>query len=222
MRNVLIIGVGTVDALGRALSDDGFQVTVRAPGEIDHDELRGFNVVISQLVEDHATRELVAGAGSAERPPVIALLDAAGLAEFELQSGADDFFVEGSDPRELIARVRQVLWNRHQVDAENVISYGHLVIDLSNYTVHVSGQPVDFTYKEFELLRFLATNPDRVFGRDELLNKVWGYDFYGGARTVDVHVRRLRAKIETKHDTFIETVRNVGYRFRAKPWRTEP
>ena len=108
------------------------------------------------------------------------------------------------------------------MDADNLVSCGNLVIDLSNYTVHLSSEPIDLTYKEFELLRFLATNPDRVFGREQLLNKVWGYDFYGGARTVDVHVRRLRAKIESKHDTFIETVRNVGYRFRAKARRAGP
>jgi len=216
MQNILIIGTGTVDALGRALADDGFQITVKSPAEFDLDDLHSFNVVISQLAEDNATQELVAGARSAERPPIIALLDASGLESFDLQNTTDDFFVEGGDPRELIARVRQILWNRHQVDADNLISCGHLVIDLSNYTVHLGAEPIDLTYKEFELLRFLATNPDRVFGRDQLLNKVWGYDFYGGARTVDVHVRRLRAKIESKHDTFIETVRNVGYRFRAK------
>ena len=88
-------------------------------------------------------------------------------------------------------------------------------MDLVNYTVHVAGRHVELTYKEYELLRFLATNRDRVFTRETLLNKVWGYDFYGGARTVDVHIRRLRSKIEDRHNVFIETVRNVGYRFRV-------
>ena len=77
----------------------------------------------------------------------------------------------------------------------------------------VGGRPMELTYKEYELLRFLATNRDKVFTREALLNRVWGYDFYGGARTVDVHIRRLRSKIEDGHHTFIETVRNVGYRF---------
>jgi len=95
------------------------------------------------------------------------------------------------------------------------VKYGDLVMDLANYTVHISGRPVELTYKEYELLRFLATNRGRVFTRETLLSKVWGYDFYGGARTVDVHVRRLRAKIEDRHTPFIETVRNVGYRFRT-------
>ena len=74
---------------------------------------------------------------------------------------------------------------------------------------------MELTFKEYELLRFLTNNRDRVFNRETLLSKVWGYDFYGGARTVDVHIRRLRSKIEDRHRTFIETVRNVGYRFRA-------
>jgi two-component system alkaline phosphatase synthesis response regulator PhoP len=88
-------------------------------------------------------------------------------------------------------------------------------MDLANYTVHVSGRPVELTYKEYELLRYLAQNQGRVVTRETLLSRVWGYDFYGGARTVDVHIRRLRSKIEDRHNTFVETVRNVGYRFRA-------
>jgi two-component system alkaline phosphatase synthesis response regulator PhoP len=96
-----------------------------------------------------------------------------------------------------------------------VLRCGDLTIDLANYMVFVAGRQVNLTYKEYELLRFLAANADTVFTRETLLNKVWGYDFYGGARTVDVHVRRLRSKIEDRHHSFIETVRNVGYRFRT-------
>ena len=92
---------------------------------------------------------------------------------------------------------------------------GALVIDLASYKVFLDGSPVELTYKEYELLRFLASHPDRVFRREALLDKVWGYDFYGGARTVDVHIRRLRSKLEHGGHTFIETVRSVGYRFRA-------
>ena len=90
---------------------------------------------------------------------------------------------------------------------------GALTIDLSNYRVTVDDDPLVLTFKEYELLRFLAANKDKVFTREALLNRVWGYDFYGGARTVDVHIRRLRSKIEDRTHTFIETVRNVGYRF---------
>ena len=103
------------------------------------------------------------------------------------------------------------------MDARNVLRCGDLEMDLANYTVQVGDRPVELTYKEYELLRVLATNPGRVLNRETLLNKVWGYDFYGGARTVDVHIRRLRFKIEDRHHSFIETVRNVGYRFHAAP-----
>jgi DNA-binding response OmpR family regulator len=220
MRNVLIIGSRTASALAEALADDGFQVTVRAPGEADLRDTEGVNVavlVMSDLGEDGMARRLLEGAPSGESPPVIAVIARPDIEKFDPTTEVDDFFVEGSEVSELTARVRQVLWKRHQVDARNVLKCGNLVMDLANYTVHIGGHPIDLTYKEYELLRFLATNPDRVFGREQLLNKVWGYDFYGGARTVDVHIRRLRAKIEDKHTTFIETVRNVGYRFRARP-----
>ena len=113
----------------------------------------------------------------------------------------------------MVARVKRAIWLRSGVEGDNVLRAGDLHIDLANYKVFVGGRPVDLTYKEYELLRFLATNRDKVFTREALLNRVWGYDFYGGARTVDVHIRRLRSKIEDRAHTFIETVRNVGYRF---------
>jgi two-component system alkaline phosphatase synthesis response regulator PhoP len=112
-----------------------------------------------------------------------------------------------------VARVRRAIWRKSGVESDNTLRLGELLVDLSNYKVFVSGRAVDLTYKEYELLRFLATNRDKVFTREALLNRVWGYDFYGGARTVDVHIRRLRSKIEDGHHAFIETVRNVGYRF---------
>ncbi len=121
MRNILIIGAGAVDALGRALADDGFQVTVRQPGQPDHEDLAGFNVLIVQLAEDAATKRLIDGGRSKESPPIIALLDAASLDQLDLTASITDFFVFGSDPRELTTRVRQILWNRHQVDAQNLI-----------------------------------------------------------------------------------------------------
>lgn len=220
MRNVLIIGARNANELAQALTNDGFQVMVRTPGEADPSEIDDINVAVllmSDAGEDAAAKRLLEGAQSGESPPVIAVIARPDVDKFDPTADVDDFFVESNDPAELVARVRQVLWKRHQVDARNVLKVGNLVMDLANYTVHVGGAPVDLTYKEYELLRFLAMNPDRVFDREQLLNKVWGYDFYGGARTVDVHIRRLRAKIEDKHNTFIETVRNVGYRFRVRP-----
>lgn len=217
MRNVLIVGQETASHLADALKGAGFDVTLRLPGE-PSGELHETSVALLVMVdvgEDATAKTLLAGASSGESPPIMALISAGDVERFDPTASVDDFFVIGRDPQELVARVRQILWKRHQVDASNILKCGNLTMDLANYTVHVGGRPTDLTYKEYELLRFLATNPDRVFGRDQLLNKVWGYDFYGGARTVDVHIRRLRAKIEDKHTTFIETVRNVGYRFRA-------
>jgi two-component system alkaline phosphatase synthesis response regulator PhoP len=115
-----------------------------------------------------------------------------------------------------MARIRRALWRRQGTTSANVIRCGDLLLDLGSYRVFVAGRPVELTYKEYELLRFLATHRDQVCTRETLLNRVWGYDFYGGPRTVDVHIRRLRSKIEDRDHTFIETVRSVGYRFRAE------
>jgi DNA-binding response OmpR family regulator len=124
----------------------------------------------------------------------------------------DDVIVPPIDEDELRARIGRVLWSHAGTDDGTVLRRGSLVIDRERYTVTVDGAIVDLTYKEYELLSFLASNPGKPFTREALLNQVWGYDYYGGSRTVDVHVRRIRAKIE-RHDQFIETVRNVGYRF---------
>ncbi len=125
---------------------------------------------------------------------------------------ADDFLVLPAPPGELRRRVERALHRRRGIDDERFVRRGALTIDLANYRVTVADEPVALTYKEYELLRYLAMNAGRVSSREQLLNRVWGYDYFGGARTVDVHIRRIRAKIETRGHTFIETVRNVGYR----------
>jgi DNA-binding response OmpR family regulator len=145
----------------------------------------------------------------------VALLRGDQLAAFDFTTGFDDFIVHPAASDEITARLRRAVWTKSGVESDNTLRAGELHIDLSNYKVYVAGRTVELTYKEYELLRFLATNRDKVFTRETLLNRVWGYDFYGGARTVDVHIRRLRSKIEDRTHTFIETVRNVGYRFRS-------
>lgn len=225
MRNVLLIGLEDLTPLARALQDEGFRVTLRVPGETGGSEGEAFESLrssyevavldLTALGEDPVSKRFLESARRSEGPPVIVLLQAAQVAESDPWREADDFMLKESPPHELVGRVRQALWKRHRVDTRNVLKCGELVIDLAGYTVSVGGRPVEMTFKEYELLRFLAASPDRVFTRETLLNKVWGYDFYGGARTVDVHIRRLRSKIEDRHNTFIETVRNVGYRFRA-------
>lgn len=123
----------------------------------------------------------------------------------------DDFIVPPLDPEELRVRVLRALWHDGG-EGGTVLRRGGVVIDLERYTVTVEGDVVDLTYKEYELLAFLAGSPGRPFTREALLDRVWGYDYYGGARTVDVHVRRIRSKIEGRRQ-YIETVRHVGYRF---------
>ncbi len=126
---------------------------------------------------------------------------------------AEELLVPPFTPAELEARIVRA---RRQIGGGEEVSTvcaGSLEVDLATYQVTVAGEPIDFAYKEYELLRFLITHPGRVFSREALLNRVWGYDYYGGARTVDVHVRRLRAKLGGEHAGHIKTVRGVGYRF---------
>lgn len=160
-------------------------------------------------------RRLTAEASLAEHSAFVLLLPEEMLRRLEGGHLPDDFLLVPARPAEAVARVRLVLRRRTNVDAQNLLRCGDLVIDLANYKVTVGGQAVELTYKEYELLRFLMSNPAKVFTREQLLNRVWGYDYYGGARTVDVHIRRLRSKIELRPGQFfIETVRNVGYRFK--------
>ena len=159
---------------------------------------------------------LVQACSGQSKIPLIALISAEQLESYDFSLGFDDFQLVPPRGEELAGRVQQALWHAGKIprEDEEVLRCGDLVIDMSRYEVYVAGRPTELTFKEYELLRFLATNQDKVFTREVLLNRVWGYDYFGGARTVDVHIRRLRSKIEDKDHLFIDTVRNVGYRFR--------
>jgi DNA-binding response OmpR family regulator len=130
----------------------------------------------------------------------------------------DDFVVETSLDEELDARLSHLLWRSGRAKRADVIVYGPLALNLETYQAVVEGRPLDLTYMEYELLRYLAAHPGKVFTREALLSAVWGYDYFGGARTVDVHVRRLRAKLGEENAHLIETVRSVGYRFGSSRW----
>jgi len=219
MLKVLMIGRGNLLPFRHGLEEDGYEVIFMAPGDAGAGDQYSPDVIILELTaeaEDAKVKVILEGRRRGDSAPVIAVIDPDRLSSLDLGLGLDDFLVTTASPQELSQRVRQALWRRTEVDTKNIVRSGDLEIDLASYTVHLGSRPVDLTYKEYELLRFLATNAGQVFTRETLLSKVWGYDFYGGARTVDVHIRRLRAKIEERH-TFIETVRNVGYRFRAAP-----
>jgi two-component system alkaline phosphatase synthesis response regulator PhoP len=131
-----------------------------------------------------------------------------------LDSNVDDFVVKPWEANEVTVRIKRILRQKKGIDGEDIIKCGDLVIDLAKYEVSLNGKPIMLTFREYQLLKFLASNKGKVFTREALLNKVWGWDYYGGDRTVDVHIRRLRSKIEDPTHTFIETVRNIGYRLR--------
>ena len=147
--------------------------------------------------------------------PVIVLITKDTLVEFDVTRGIEDFLLKPYDPLELAIRIKQVLWRIRDIDSDSLIKHGDLVIDLAKYEVSVAGKTVNLSFREYELLKFLASSKGIAFTRDTLLNEIWGYDYFGGDRTVDVHIRRLRSKIEDAGHSFIETVRSVGYKFKA-------
>ncbi|GAB2737485.1 winged helix-turn-helix transcriptional regulator [Nocardioides pakistanensis] len=153
--------------------------------------------------------------------PVLLVVTEGGLSVVAVDWGMDDVVLATAGPAELEARLRLAV-GRLAAQAEvapdaHVIRSGEVTVDDATYTAKLGGRPLDLTFKEFELLKFLAQHPGRVFTRQQLLQEVWGYDYFGGTRTVDVHVRRLRAKLGPEHETLIGTVRNVGYRFVVPP-----
>ena len=144
--------------------------------------------------------------------PLIIVLSEGGLAAMNHEWGSSDIILNSAGPAEVEARIRLAIAKYRAVKDVDTIHASGVVIDESSYSAKVHGKPLDLTYKEFELLKFLAQHPGRVFSRDQLLSEVWGYDYFGGSRTVDVHIRRLRAKLGDL-EGLISTVRNVGYRF---------
>lgn len=150
--------------------------------------------------------------------PVVLVVTEGGLAVVSHDWGMDDVVLHTCGPAELEARIRLAVGRlaaaKEAADPDShVIRSGEVVVDDATYTARIGRRALDLTFKEFELLKFLAQHPGRVFSRQQLLQEVWGYDYFGGTRTVDVHVRRLRAKLGPEHETLIGTVRNVGYRF---------
>ncbi|MGD9955918.1 MAG: winged-helix domain-containing protein [Candidatus Nanopelagicales bacterium] len=156
--------------------------------------------------------------------PVLLITTEGGLVGVTAEWGVDDVVLETAGPAEVDARLRLAIGRLARAvedDVPDEIRSGDVSIDEATYTARVRGRVLDLTYKEFELLKFLAQHPGRVFSRAQLLQEVWGYDYFGGTRTVDVHVRRLRAKLGPEHEAVIGTVRNVGYRFVVAPPRDE-
>ncbi|BAK37782.1 transcriptional regulatory protein GlnR [Microlunatus phosphovorus NM-1] len=148
--------------------------------------------------------------------PLLVVVSEGGLAALSRDWGFDDILLNTAGPAEVDIRIRLAMAPATSTAGEPVIQSGNIVIDEAGYSAKVNGVQLDLTYTEFELLKYLAQHPGRVFSRQQLLSDVWGYDYFGGTRTVDVHVRRLRAKLGPEHESVIGTVRNVGYRFVAQ------
>jgi DNA-binding response OmpR family regulator len=173
-------------------------------------------IVLEAATSAEETRHILESSMRPARAPLLLLARVDQLLAIDPVWPVDDFVVLPAAAEELSLRLRRAVWRKTGIDTANTLRSGDLLLDLANYKVFVAEQPVTLTFKEFELLRFLMTNRGKVFTREALLNRVWGYEYYGGARTVDVHIRRLRSKIETGSTLYIETVRNVGYRFPAE------
>jgi DNA-binding response OmpR family regulator len=147
-----------------------------------------------------------------DRVAILVVMPEAGLVGLQRDWGASDFVLPTAGPAEVEARIRLLAQRPEVASSDDAIRVGELVVDPVSYQVRLRGRPLDLTFKEFELLRFLAARPGRVSTRAQLLQEVWGYDFFGGTRTVDVHVRRLRAKLGAEHESMIATIRGVGYK----------
>lgn len=205
--------------LSRELEADGFSCYVAQPDE-DFSHI-GAEVVLVEVGEHQPypkTEELCRSLKMERRLPLIALVSKYALATHagELKMlPCDDFILEPYDRQELLLRIRKLIGDESRSGDQQLTS-GDLVINLTQAVVFLSGRAVELTFREYELLRFLASHPGRMYSRDALLNSVWGYDYFGGDRTVDVHIRRLRSKIEDAEHSFIDTVRNMGYRFRKQ------
>ena len=164
----------------------------------------------SNLMAAKSLCQILRTTGSAV--PLLLVITEGGLTAVSPDWGVDDVVLDTAAPAEVDARIRLAAGRAPHNEPSPTIRAAGVVIDEASYSAKVHGKPLDLTYKEFELLRFLAAHPSRVFTREQLLSEVWGYDYFGGTRTVDVHVRRLRAKLGDQ-ESLIGTVRNVGYRF---------
>jgi DNA-binding response OmpR family regulator len=197
--------------LSGELNKHGFQCVITNMDDVY--ELIGEENTSLLLVEFTGAPEVITLCRTARKEkdfPVIALTPPEKLDN--LDDLIDDFVVKPYNSKELITRINRLVKKETEVATEQIRTAG-ITIDPDKYEVYVNGKLVSLTFKEYELLKFLASHPGRVFTRDALLNQVWSQDYFGGDRTVDVHIRRLRSKIEDPTHVYIETVRNIGYRF---------
>ena len=221
MSEVLLVeATEELQSLAAGLEDAGFHVTPCPLGKASEHLSDGdlINVLLLSLIDEPdpvAVRELLRADHLSPRSAVLAIVRSEQLAALDPTLSLDDFIVLPASHEEVISRMQRALRHKAADETSDQIHCGDLTIDQASYKVFLGNRSIDLTFKEFQLLRFMALNQDKVCTRGMLLSRVWGYDCYGGGRTVDVHIRRLRSKIEDRGHTFIETVRNVGYRLHA-------
>lgn len=221
MSDAWLYGAAAGERTARLLAELGFSPRrVEANGTLRPPEgatrAPALAVVLAGGLERPSCAELCARLADDEEladVPVIVALPPDALGDAGAVAEGHELLVEPFCAGELQARIARARRAVCGIDCDDVVRVGGLELNLATYQVAVAGRPVDFTYMEYELLKFLVTHPRRVFSREALLSRVWGYDYYGGARTVDVHVRRVRAKLGSEHAARIKTVRSVGYRW---------
>lgn len=221
MSNILLVTneMDRVRDLSAGLSRMGFSCTacIYADDVIQQDARQSFHAVLIDIssISTHgdSTWKWFRKLKLRRLLPVIALVSSSTL-HLVLEQGFEDFVIKPWNLDELSTRIRRAIAETTKPDRDMVIKVGDLTIDPVRCEVELAGRLLALTFKEYELLKLLATNEGKVFTRESLLNEIWGYDYYGGDRTVDVHIRRLRSKIEDSLHSFIETVRNIGYKFK--------
>jgi DNA-binding response OmpR family regulator len=216
VRYVAIFPEAPSPALTSALLQVGYNpVPVSGVGEAgDKQPASGWSSVVVEIGNDPDAAATVASKIREELAvPVLLVVDRMLTRDLEGREGFDDFILTPIDPVELSIRLGQISADLPDSESENVLRFDDLELNTGTYQATIASRPVDLTYMEYELLRFLVENMNRVWSREQLLSRVWGYDYFGGSRTVDVHVRRLRAKLGEERASWITTVRSVGYRF---------
>ena len=221
MRRILIVGTedNLKERLAFDLTESGYQTDSMTGEELlssENSALANYDLFLVEIGAEDAglvRSKLKQAFEGRRKPPLLLVGREEQMSASDPLADADDFLLIPVSPFELGLRITVALSRAGRFDPTNTIRRGDLWIHPHTYEVFMSGERVDLTLKEYELLKFLAMHAGRVFTRDVLLEQVWGYDYYGGMRTVDVHIRRLRAKLEREGRTFIETIRGVGYRF---------
>ena len=215
-KQILILTSESNKVMYESLMDDGFTLSFNegldSVGRTTGDDSPSLVILDMSSNTNYGNAELIK-ATKHLGIPLFAVLDPEDNEELESSIGLDEIIFKPFQYNELITRIRRILWRNGSWDIGQIIRIRDLTIDQDKYEVSLAENRIILTFKEYQLLCLLAANPGKVYSRETLLNRIWDYDYFGGTRTVDVHISRLRSKVEDANHLFIETVRNVGYRF---------